>query len=228
VPDSYLDLVLQSTPSFVYPLNEASAPPASANGGVNLGDPGGANSPVYNQAGPSLLDATPDASIYFNPSGDLKYLFGPNMSSGDAFDLNQGNFTLEAWVIPGFDPGSPRSAMQVNYSTSSNYVLGCDASNQVMGFGGATATGAVITAPGWWHIAFVRTGTSGQVFINGVASGAAVGGQANGVGFTGIALHVGLAPGGSQRWGGNMAWIAGYKSALSAATLLSHYESQAA
>ena len=218
-----MGLLLGSTPSFVYALDESSGDPINGAGGANLINPGGANAPTQGSpnGGPGV--SAPDTSAGFN-AGGTTYFAGPAMSANDIFDLAQGDFTIEAWIFDTGGPGLYRDIMRVNYSGSGQYILRLsDASNTLEGFnGGLASSGAQVPGSTWTHVAFVRTGSSGQLYINGVASGAAVGGQVNGSGFSSISLHVGLASGGGERWNGNMAWLAGYKSALSSTVLLSH------
>jgi hypothetical protein len=221
-PTTYLETIQLDNPTFVYPMNDLSGGAVSAIGGPPLVDPGGAQSPAYQQTGPNLLGVTPNYACFFHDQ-NTEYLYYDGVDN-DAFDLNQGNFTIEAWVNYLHDDPRERNIVRIDYGTSSYFLLRTTFSNTWGGGGGAIASGAVTSSfAGWTHLAFVRTGTSGQLYVNGVADGAAVGGQADGVGDP-TPLHVGLGPGGASgtRFHGDICWIAGYKTALSAARLLAH------
>lgn len=226
---SYLETINLDGPSFAYAFNDTAAPAVSAIGGVSLTDPGGVNSPLYAQTpGPALLGATPDTCIAWDTDGSHSYyLLGPTMATA-AFNLNSGDFTMEAW-IRFTNTGLYRTIMRANYSTSGSYIFRLsDTTAKIEGFaGGLAQSSTALTINTWTHVAFVRTGTSGQMFINGVADGAAVGGQTNGVGTAaGSDLFFGLAPGSSEKFMGQTAWVAGYKTALSAGRLLAHYNAR--
>lgn len=100
----------------------------------------------------------------------------------DSFDFGTGNFTLALWINmddPGagqhdtiYCKGNPETASQWCFQ-----VLGAGITSQVLNFrSGATSiasSASQITTSTWTHVAVRRSGTSIQMYINGVANGSA-------------------------------------------------------
>ena len=140
-------------------------------------------------------------SMEFDGTGD--YLIAPNSSE---LNLGSGNFTLEGWVYVtsgvtskylfgiGTVDSTTRSVavwiggtskIECYYSTSGStwesYVVGA----------------TTISTGVWYHVAFVRNGTTLTLYLNGVAEGTQTG-SATGSAFTGQSLLVGGQSGGFQ------------------------------
>lgn len=220
-PTSYHEIVLLDSPSFLYPLYDASgaAPVNLAPGGPALGNPGGAASPDFNvDAGLGLLNET-DKCIYFNGS-DVKYL-----NSDDDLTLNSGDFTIEAWM-KAIGSSGQRTILRSNWTVAGTWYLRFSSDQHAMGAAGASVEGTTalnMAGATWYHLAFVRSGSNGLIYVNGVLESTTVGGMVNSAGVR-SGMHVGLAPGAGDKYAGYLAWIAGYPSALSAARILAHFQ----
>jgi hypothetical protein len=117
-------------------------------------------------------------SLAFDGTGD--YLVLPNSS---LFELGTGNFTIEAWVWidSTVNPGRPDNNKSVTiFSTGSSSSNDCsfaitgNTTSAGLGFelyqvtpGIALNVSATVGTNSWAHIAFVRTGTTIYVFVNG-------------------------------------------------------------
>ena len=79
--------------------------------------------------------------------------------------------TIEAWVNPTSGTGYIISK-NIDSATDNQYAIYWDG-DQVMYYPSGTPISAVNSVPtgAWTHIVFTRTGTTGQFYINGVASG---------------------------------------------------------
>lgn len=107
-------------------------------------------------------------SGYFDGSGD--YLSVPTNS---AFDLSNGNFTLECWVYNNSISGD--TGYMGIWDTG--YILYRESSTYKFyyygpGFSNITASVAAVTGA-WTHLAVVRNGTTMTFYINGTSAGTA-------------------------------------------------------
>ena len=114
-------------------------------------------------------------SNYFDGTGD--YL---TVSDNAAFTLGSGNFTVEAWIYNGttgarkFICGQGDSG---GFQSSISVAMEKSAANKLRGIvcSGPTEYAAVSTADlplnQWVHVAFVRNGNTGTLYINGTADG---------------------------------------------------------
>jgi len=113
-------------------------------------------------------------SMYFDGSGD--YLTAP---SNPAYNLGSGSFTVEFWLYPNTItiPNPDNESWLVartNYSSDIGWSV--FQANQQIRFrigntGGTIATGNVITATTWQHIAVVRSGSTISIYVNGTSQG---------------------------------------------------------
>lgn len=107
------------------------------------------------------------------------YLTAP---SNAVFALGSNNFTIEGWIyLTQFNTynfvynrasGTTNATTEIEVNINSSGTLSVAVYIAAVGITTTAATGA-ITLNQWQHIAFVRNGTSGQIYINGVASGSA-------------------------------------------------------
>lgn len=103
-------------------------------------------------------------SNYFDGAGD--YL---NAASNAAFGFGTGDFTVECW----FFQTALGTYRRIWWFGDDNDNTNVNASNQVQ-FGGASETaitGSTITANTWYHLAYVRSGGSGKLYLNGTQTG---------------------------------------------------------
>jgi hypothetical protein len=111
-------------------------------------------------------------SLAFDGTGD--YLTAP---SNPAYNLGSGDFTIEFWVYPNTIsiPNPDNESWLVartNYSANTGWSV--FQANQQIRFrvgntGGTIATGNVITATTWQHIAVVRSGSTVSIYVNGTS-----------------------------------------------------------
>jgi hypothetical protein len=100
-----------------------------------------------------------------------------------AFALGSNSFTVEGWIyltqfntynfIYNRASGGTNATTEIELNVNSSGTLNCSVYVSSTQYSVGAATGA-IKLNQWQHIAFVRNGTSGQIYINGVASGSAV------------------------------------------------------
>jgi hypothetical protein len=119
--------------------------------------------------------STNGGSGYFDGTGD--YL---RIADNAAFTLGSGNFTIECWLYStktgarqGFSGQSDSSG---NVTTISYYIEKTSGNKlrAVVGVGGveyAASSSADIPLNQWSHVAFVRNGNTGTLYINGTADG---------------------------------------------------------
>lgn len=120
----------------------------------------------------SVPEATPISySNYFDGTGD--YL---TTSDNAAFQFGTGDFTVEAWVYPSVVNSSQRRFYSYQAGgTSTVFWVGISSTNkfsaEMRGSGGANDTQIYSTttpvASTWYHVAFVRSGTTTYLFVNG-------------------------------------------------------------
>jgi len=129
--------------------------------------------PVY--SGRSPFGNTYAGSVLFN--GTSQYLSTPDNA---AFTLGSGNFTVETWIYNGTTGARQVICGQIDSAgtiASLSFYIEKTATNKFLagvGFGGAfpTATStADLPLNQWTHLAFVRNGNTGTLYINGSADG---------------------------------------------------------
>ena len=99
--------------------------------------------------------------------------------SSTLFNFGAGDFTIECWIYWLGGGGSPGTIFSTAFPTDSQGVfiglLSSGAFNYLAGNGtwafNSTTTSNAISANQWYHIAYVRSGSTFTVYINGVASG---------------------------------------------------------
>ena len=111
-------------------------------------------------------------SLYFDGTGD--YLTAP---SNPAYNLGSGNFTIEFWVYPNTisipNPDN-ESWLVARTDYTANTGWSVFQANQQIRFrvgntGGTIATGNIITATTWQHIAVVRSGSTVSIYVDGTS-----------------------------------------------------------
>jgi hypothetical protein len=108
-------------------------------------------------------------SGYFDGSGD--YITAP---SNAAFDFGSGDFTIEMWVNPSSHPSETLPISRV-YDGAGNYSFAAYFTSGTVRFlyNGLTtiSTSTVLSLYTWSHIAYVRSGTTLTIYVNGVSAG---------------------------------------------------------
>ena len=164
---------------------------SSSAGGTNTGGGGGGAYTAGNSAGgsgiviisypdtyntPSALTGTYTAStsgsgsVSFN--GSSQYLTWP---SGSSVAFGTGDFTVECWV---YLTSSPTINFIVDFrdashTTAPTFVWGDVTSGVLYWNNGSSSLGSSATwsINTWYHVAYVRSGTTGTIYQNGVAIG---------------------------------------------------------
>lgn len=110
-----------------------------------------------------------DSSAYFDGSGD--YLRIPYSS-----DLSlQGNFTVEAWFNASAFTGGPIISKDT-YGSNFDFSLQIVDATTIACYSNGTTTNLTVTVPTmstgtWYHVAFVRNGSTNTIYLNGTAYG---------------------------------------------------------
>jgi hypothetical protein len=228
-PDLYTDQVLADAPGAYWPLNETVAATAydysaggkngSQNGALTLG-----------VAGPR-----PPACAGFR-SGTLAYQFDGSsayIDCGTGPSLNgTTDFTLEAWINTTNLSGSRIIQQRSATGYNGEYMLGVNGNGTVyftiFGSGAQqysfnSAAGARRVNDGrWHHVAAVRGGTNGFIWIDGSVAATAASTAVAPLDST-IATYIGIDQrDGSSYFNGTMADVAIYSYALSAARIGDH------
>lgn len=129
---------------------------------------GGATIQRYSPFTPSI-PVPLSYSGYFDGSGD--YITAP---SNAAFDFGSGDFTIEMWVNPSSHPSETLPISRV-YDGSGNYSFAAYFTSGTVKFlyNGLTtiSTSTVLSLYTWSHIAYVRSGTTLTIYVNGVSAG---------------------------------------------------------
>jgi hypothetical protein len=129
--------------------------------------------PVY--SGLSPFGNTYAGSVLFN--GTSQYLSAPDNA---AFTLGSGNFTVETWIYNGTTGARQVICGQIDSGgtiASLSFYLEKTAANKFLA--GVASGGTSYTATStanlplnqWTHLAFVRNGNTGTLYINGTADG---------------------------------------------------------
>lgn len=239
---SYSNAVVALHPAAYYPLNETTQPPASVS--TVITNYGADTSLNMNYQGdllfvsPGPLASQPlDSSVFFNGNGTF---------ASAPFDSNLGNqpsFTIEAWLLArnisstecptaDFEANSPRSGWLIYMDISHVGQYTFRAYNQ----NGATPSLSFdIGAPGsitpgqWYHLAVVVNASGGATNVSGYINGVLASGPTALTSYVpNDGLDGGLSAGGRSDnafpFDGNIDELAYYTNALSAATILSHYQ----
>ena len=222
----YVATVQADSPVGFWRLNET-FPMDTASNVVNAGLNGVyLNNPKHQIAG--ALAASGNAATAFDANNNL-------MSVVYSATLNPSVFTAEAWLeptavmAPGEIEGCPMSSAYTAspyqgwliYQNSTNFEF------QTYNANGTTAAvdipgGPVITPYTWYHVAVSWDGSVGRMYVNGVLAGASA--STNFVPNAGAAFTVGGRSDGSYAWGGVAQAVALYKTNLSGAQILNHYQ----
>ena len=148
---------------------------------------GSSGSTNFVDSGPSALTVTAANSTisttqakYGSASGSFtgtaSNLVAP---SSTLFNFGAGDFTIECWIYWLGGGGSPGTIFSTAFPADSQGVfiglLSSGAFNYLAGNGtwafNSTTTSNALSANQWYHIAYVRSGSTFTVYINGVASG---------------------------------------------------------
>jgi len=118
--------------------------------------------------GPFTETDTTTGSGYFDGTGD----FLDPATSNSAFSFDTGNFTVEAWIYPNSLSNYMGIVGQAITSADTQHSFFVFANGQVthqsyFAVGLATTTSNITTGM-WHHVAAVRSGANGAIFINGV------------------------------------------------------------
>ena len=118
--------------------------------------------------GPFTETDTTTGSGYFDGTGD----FLDPTTSNSAFSFVTGNFTVEAWIYPNSLSNYMGIVGQAITSADTQHSFFVFANGQVthqsyFAVGLATTTSNITTGM-WHHVAAVRSGANGAIFINGV------------------------------------------------------------
>lgn len=215
MPSAYRTAVLADNPTYVFPMTD-NGNQTNIAGGQGLTNPGGANAPSFQVASNLAITGESSNVLYVDASSAVQFLFGTNNT---VFDLAAGDFTLEAWASVDFG-GNYATIARLNY-TSGAYILRKAPSGVWEGYSGVLVPSTTVRVEDqFYHLAFVRSGGNGLIYVNGVLENT-VAGQVNGSGMAD--LLVGAAPGGTEVYQGGIAWLAGYKTALSGSRIQAHY-----
>ena len=108
-------------------------------------------------------------SGYFDGTGD--YI---EVADNATLRFGTGDFTVEAWIYP--TSFTLAFVIASKGGSTSDWAFACDASTGRLYFGIGTtdyliSTGPVVTLNAWHHVAWVRSGTTMQVFLDGVSGG---------------------------------------------------------
>ncbi len=125
---------------------------------------------VYTQ----LLDEVSLSAGSFGFDGVNQYL---TVSDNPAFQFGTGDFTIECWCYPTFDVTSGSAAASLWSFNGSNYIQ-CTWDNIYKSWNFANTTNGYTVRPtggvpenDWTHVAYVRSGTSGRAYYNGIQVG---------------------------------------------------------
>lgn len=210
---AYKTAVLANSPGGYWRLGESSGNAADSSGNGNTATAIGGL--TYSVAG--ALASDPDTAVTFN--GTTGYF-----SAADAASIDPGDtFTLEAWVKKAADG----VWMTIASKGTGAFFLGINSSNQLdfakQGTNPHVAVSVpTITGTGWHHVAATKSGGTVHLYIDGAdvpftLNNATMVTNAS-------ALEIGRdAAGAGTYWNGSLDEVAVYPTALSAATILDHY-----
>jgi hypothetical protein len=150
-------------------------------------------------------------------SANTDYVPLPNMDVGKSAE----DFTLAAWFVT---PGTSSDIILDNYQGGANEISLYAQSGVIKCYYGGTLTGVLtVTANIWNHAALVRTGTTLQLFLNGVGDSSVVSGSGNwsSAGFTLGNFYNGTA--GTSAMAGSIDDARIYRRSLSASEITALY-----
>lgn len=123
------------------------------------------NGPVY--SGKSPFGNSYPGSLYCDGSGYLTAV------SNAGYNINNTNFTIEAWINPANVTGT-KAIAGIFASGTGGWYLGLNGATTRFSSGFADYNFGTVSANVWTHIAAVRNGTNLTFYINGVQSGSPV------------------------------------------------------
>ena len=232
LPGTYFPAVVNLNPLGYWPLNE-NVQPAPAPEAANLGTLGTAYNAAYSASGitygqpGALTDG--DASIMTDGSAGVVTLpFSPVLSLNAPFSaeawLNTADNTTLLCPLACVDANSPRSGWLIYMAGQNPGSYNFRMYNQN---GGNTSLSIsspanAINAGEWHHVVVVYDGTTGYIYVDGQlgASGTPTGFVPNDAG----PLTIGARSDDGFYFHGNEDEVAIYTNALSAATILAHYQ----
>ena len=145
--------------------------------GLTSGAAGGAGLSYFTHTASSI--GSSDGSVSFDGIDDCL-----TVADNDDFEFGSGNFTLEAFIKYNGNPGTGNSTYAIfskwdNQNSNKGFILRIsdDGGGDNLQFFHTTdgssnniTTGSTVLSPGtWYHIAFVRNGSTGTFYIDGVA-----------------------------------------------------------
>jgi hypothetical protein len=154
----------------------------------------------------SYSTASYGGSGYFDGTGD--YLSVPDNA---AWDFGTGDFTIEAWYYPttsnaqqiivgqwdGVGGGSGLAWVLFTSNNSSRFLRAATSSNGSTVLFDLVSTSA-LDLNAWNHVAFVRSGTTFQLYLNGAAAGSGSTTSSSALANATNALTIGASSGGTQ------------------------------
>jgi hypothetical protein len=103
-------------------------------------------------------------SVFFDGSGDFL-----SVASNAAFGFGTGNFTVECWVYPSSFSANQTLVDARSSNSATPWLLGIGSTGLARTYDGSTArTGGQLTASVWNHVAWSRSGSTNNVYVNGV------------------------------------------------------------
>ncbi|EEF63385.1 LamG-like jellyroll fold domain-containing protein [Pedosphaera parvula] len=225
-PDAYTMQVGSDGPASFWPLNETTTPTAYDYAGF------GHNGTQTNGLTLGVASLRPPTYPGFS-AGNTVYQFDGSsgyINCGTAPSLSgPTDFTVEAWV----NTTSPTSQAIVHQRDSANYVgayrVGINADGTVYfilygtgGFQFSFNSTLKVNDGNWHHVATVRSGANGLIYVDGVQAGTASGAVQDLTGT--LNTFIGRNQRDNNEWfAGMMADVAIYESALSSLQIVKHY-----
>jgi hypothetical protein len=212
--------VLASSPVAYYRVNETSGTTLSDSSGSGYNLTLGGSGTTLGTTG--SLNGSTDKAITFNGSGYACYSGSASLT---------GTFTVEAWVNPATSAGSlgiVGSRKPSDFSFDVKYQAGKfhgEIGNGVSWLAAAADTAASYTTlNAWYHIAYVVTPTTYTIYVDGANAGSGSYSSSTPLLFNSTHnLCVGADGTNFENFNGQIDEVAIYSSALSAATILNHY-----
>lgn len=205
-PNAYIENVMLDTPRAFYKMQDTSGNPVDSSGNsLNLTSVAG--TPEYQQTG---------------PMGDygIRCVGGETLDRSGHISTVTNNLTMEGWFNVELTTGDDQILFYNGNSGSNGWGIVVDNNGKFQylcgGVALGTASSAAIEGVGYRHIVVVRDAGTWKYYVNGVSDTANAGTTAPGT------------PSGVTKMGGGSvqtvyAYVAVYETALSAATILTHY-----